>query len=54
MNDEDAGLITRKRGPKRGSANEVEAPMWRALLGGFAEELIEEAHSDIEKMRKSK
>lgn len=51
MNDEDAGVIPRKRGPKPGSANEAESALWRTLLGVYAEELIEEAHREIEEMK---
>ena len=50
MNDEDARIL-RKRGPKKGSAHEVESLIWQSLLGDFAEELIQEAHEDIEQER---
>jgi len=49
MNDEDEGII--KRGPREGTANKGRTPYWRALLGDFVEELIEEAHRDIEMER---
>lgn len=52
MNDEAMGMFPRKRGPKPGSANETEPLMWQGLLGDFAQDLIEEAHEDIEAFRK--
>ena len=56
MNDEDAGIFPKKRGPykKRGGppridGNAIESAYWHSLLGAFADELIEEAHCDLER-----
>ena len=51
MNDEDMGIQHGKRGPKKGSAQEVESLMWQALLGDYAQEIIAEAHRDIEQAK---
>lgn len=56
MNDEDAGIIPkRKHGFDKGThrwKQEGDAPLWQSLLGDFAQELIEEAHHDIEAFRR--
>lgn len=49
MNDEDAGLITGKRGPKKGSANDSVCSYWREILGPeLTEDLIKDAWDSIE------
>ena len=50
MNDEDAGLI--KRGPKKGSAQEVIPLIWQDLLGELAADVIAQAHIDADKFRR--
>lgn len=41
-----------KPGPKKGQAQEVVPLLWQALLGEFVDEIVEQAHRDIEELRK--